>query len=93
MMLKNGQTHFKNLVVFTPQYFKKMFDHFFNVIYERVNCEIKGLCQFHGEIKVSNVMKGKIAMDLIDMLVAYHLRWCSNFQGLGWLQQYVEFFC
>ena len=28
MMLKNGQTYFKNLVVFTPQDFKSMFEHF-----------------------------------------------------------------
>ena len=27
-MLKNGQTYFENLAVFTPQYFKSMFCHF-----------------------------------------------------------------
>ena len=27
-MLKNGQTYFKNLAVFTPQDFKSMFGHF-----------------------------------------------------------------
>ena len=27
-MLKNGQTNFKNLAVFTPQDFKSMFNHF-----------------------------------------------------------------
>ena len=28
IMLKNGQTYFKNLAVFTPQDFKSMFGHF-----------------------------------------------------------------
>ena len=28
IMLKNGQTYFKNLAVFTPQDFKIMFGHF-----------------------------------------------------------------
>ena len=32
-MLKNGQTYFKNLVVFTPQDFKSMFGHLSTFIY------------------------------------------------------------
>ena len=60
-------------------------------MYEKVKCKITGFCSIRGEIKVSKVTKGKIAVDLIDNACGILSEMVfTDCQGLGCLEQYIE---
>ena len=77
ILLKNGQTYFKNLVVFTPQDFKSIFDHFSILCMKCLN-HIKAFIVILEGLRNGVILCINLTLQCSSYLVTSQLIWSAN---------------